>query len=129
MLDDDQFQTLSVLGFLFRRLGLYDKAGRLYRALLALRPDDPAVLAAAAAAAVAAGEAAAALGFLDRLAHLSPTESRAWPSLFDADRTGAGSPILWLLKAKALAALGRSDEAQAAVQNYLSDLADEAKAR
>jgi tetratricopeptide (TPR) repeat protein len=128
MLDDDRFQTLSVLGFLFRRLGLNAKALRLYRALALLRPEDPATLASGAAAAIDEGEAQEALSLLDRLADLEKPGSFLGSSLLGGEIT-AGSPILWLLRAKALWALKREPEAQVAVNNYLKSLAKETEAK
>jgi tetratricopeptide (TPR) repeat protein len=116
-LDDDQFQALKVLGFLFRRLGLHDKARRLYLALLALRPDDPDLLAPAAAAALGGGRADEALGLLDRLEAAGGSP--------DPDLALAAD----LLRARAMAALDRPDEARAAAGRYLGRLAAKDGAR
>ncbi|MDR2302066.1 MAG: hypothetical protein LBF38_08520 [Deltaproteobacteria bacterium] len=104
MLDDEQFQTLLVLGFLFRRLGLVDKACRLYRVLIAIRPDDRSVLTPAAAAALEEGRPEDALEFLDRF-------DDGWP--------GEAAAVNYLIRAKALAALDKNLEASAAVKEYL----------
>ncbi|MDR2387528.1 MAG: hypothetical protein LBE80_08105 [Deltaproteobacteria bacterium] len=108
MLDEEQFQTLLVLGFLFRRLGLYEKAARLYRVLIAMRPDDGSVLSPAAASALDEGRPEEALEFLDRF-------DDGWP--------GQAGPVNYLIRAKALAALGKNLEASAAISEYLKGLA------
>ncbi|MDR2366682.1 MAG: hypothetical protein LBF58_01010 [Deltaproteobacteria bacterium] len=104
MLDEDQFQTLLVLGFLFRRLGLVEKAGRLYQVLIAIRPDDRSVLTPAAAAALDEGRAEEALEFLDRF-------DDGWP--------GEATAVNYLIRAKALSALHRDLEASRAIGEYL----------
>jgi tetratricopeptide (TPR) repeat protein len=106
MLDRDQVATLTVLGFLFRRLGRPDKAGRLYGALLAFNPKDRDVLAPAAAAALDDGRPEEALALLDQLDV--------------ADE--ALKPILSLLRAQALSRLDRPEEASAAALAYLDGL-------
>ena len=102
MISDDQFRTLMVLGFLFRRLGLDDKAWRLYEALSALRPDDPSLLAPAAAAALGTERPREALERLDRLAGSQAPEAAHW-----------------LMRAQALSALGREGEAREAAKRCL----------
>jgi tetratricopeptide (TPR) repeat protein len=116
-LDEDQFRALLVLGFLFRRLGLNDKARRLYRALLALRPDHPDLLAPAAAAALGDGRGDEALSLLDRL--------EAAGGSVDLERRLASN----LLRAQALAALDRPEEARVAAHRYLEGLAAKDGAR
>jgi hypothetical protein len=111
MLDEDKFQTMMVLGFLFRRLGMSGKAAELYRALLADRPDDPAPLAPLAAADLAEGRAGEALGLLDRL---------------EAGGPGNLPAAHWLMRAKALAALGRDGESSAMVKRFIEVRAAEA---
>ncbi|MDR2441944.1 MAG: hypothetical protein LBE31_00295 [Deltaproteobacteria bacterium] len=110
MLDDDQFKTLLVLGFLFRKLGLDDKASRLYQTLLALRPDDPSLLAPAAAAALAEGRGEDSLDLLERL---------------EASGSQNFQPVHWLIRAKAYAALERPEEAHKAALKYIEGLPNE----
>lgn len=121
MLDDGQFQTLLALGFLFHRLGLDDKARRLYQTLLSLRPNDRSVLTPAAAAALGEGKASEALALLDRLDE-SQRADLGHPE--DGDLSQKFEPVLWLMRAQALSALDRGEEASAAVRKYLQGLND-----
>jgi hypothetical protein len=99
-------ETLSVLGYLYLRMGELDRAGRLFAALLAVTgdaaPDHSARLAHAGLAAVDVerGEAASALEHLHEAMAGQVLSSR--------------SAALHLLRAKALWRQGRESEARQA---------------
>jgi predicted Zn-dependent protease len=105
-LSGDEQLSLRILGFLYLRLGFFDRAARLFRALLALCPEDAAVARSLAAAQLEAGNPESALELLEKppLAGLS------------------GEALLLLLKARALWRLERSAEARAAMDDYLAAL-------
>ena len=111
----DERRTLSVLAFLFLRMGAAERAARLYEALLALideaRQEDETgslarerrlALAGLATARLDAGAAPEALGLLGSRAALSTREA-----------------ALHLLKAQILWALDRKTEAHAARDRFL----------
>ena len=100
-LDEGQWTALSVLGFLYLRLGDWERAERLWKALAAIRPGDESALASLAAAALGRGDWAAALERLERIP------------------AGAGDHLR-LMKAQALWNLGRNGEAEAAAAEYLA---------
>ena len=114
-LSSEERRALHVLGYLLLRMGLYDRAGRVYAALVA-DPDQ-----------------------VDRLAHagLAATELErgegrtALEQLHAAMSGGALSSrqaALHLMKARALWMEGRKDEARAAVDEYLYLAGNEEKA-
>ncbi|UQZ90968.1 hypothetical protein C4J81_17800 [Deltaproteobacteria bacterium Smac51] len=105
MLNDNQLTTLKTLGFLYWRLGYFDRVERLFKALLAVRPDDAESLKLLAAAQLEQARFADALASLDKLGH------KPRPS---------GEAVIWLMRAKALWGLGREAEAGAAVDEYLN---------
>ncbi len=97
-------QALAVLAHSHRLQGQAARAAQLYEALAALHPADGAVLLGLAASQLAAGRPAPALQALEQLA-----------------LTGhAPGPAFHLLRAQALVAEGRRDEAQAAMQAALA---------
>jgi predicted Zn-dependent protease len=100
----DQTISLKVLGFLYLRLGFSDRAARLFRALLALSPEDAEVTQSLAAALLENGNAEEAL----RLLETSPL------------RADLPNPVPLLLKAQALWRLQRNEEAFAAMNAYLA---------
>ncbi len=100
-LSEGQWTALSVLGFLYLRLGDWERAERLFKALDALRPGDGSAAASLAAADLGRGDWNAALERLDRL---------------PAD---AGHHVR-LMKAQALWRLGRNGEAEAVMAEYLA---------
>lgn len=112
MLTQDQRTSLAVLGYLQYRMGRFDAARRIYGALLAVHPDDAGpdrlfrqAHTALAAIALEEGKAEGALR------HLNMIPDDDVPSTRDAASL--------LLRARALWALGREDEARNAVQKYM----------
>ena len=105
----DEKTTLSVLAFLFFRMGMEERALRVYEALAELSepgsPDRRFARAGAAAVSVEAGNGEAALAAL--------REAMKGSALSTKDAS------LYLLKARALWLLGRREEAQAARDEYL----------
>lgn len=110
-LAQDQRATLSILGYLFYRMGRLDSAAKVFAALVALAPaeaDDEITRRACATLAaieVEQGRGHEALPLLRRV-----TEGRILPS-----REAA----LHLLRARALWQQGRHEEARAAADDYL----------
>jgi tetratricopeptide (TPR) repeat protein len=105
--------SLKVLGFLYLRLGFFDRATRLFRALSALLPEDAEAALSLAAALLENGDAAEALSLLDA------------PSLADdpAGLAASGNragPAFLLLKARALWRLQKNEEALAVMDRYLA---------
>lgn len=105
-LNEGQWCALSVLGYMWLRLGNFPRAERVFRALAAVRPDDLKTSASLAAALLSQERPGDALEVVERL-----LAGRA---------PAAGEGYLWLLKAKALWRLDRRDEAASAVRNYLA---------
>jgi Flp pilus assembly protein TadD len=103
-LDQNQMTSLKVLGFLYQRLGFFDRAARLFRALFALSPEDAEVVRNLAAALIEEDDAEEALRLLD-----APSR-----------HTDAPDPALLLLKARALWRLKRNEEAFAVMNTYLA---------
>jgi predicted Zn-dependent protease len=93
---------LALLGYVYLQNARPDKAAALYAALDRIAPGQPKMLRALAVAQVGAGKAQRALDTLDRLA-----------------MAGGVDAAFHLLRAQALGALGRIDEAQAAMRSYL----------
>lgn len=110
-LTQDQRATLSILGYLFYRMGRLDSAAKVFAALIALAPaeaDDETTrraCATLAAVEVERGRGKEALPLLRRV-----MEGRTLPT-----REAA----LHLLRARALWQEGRREEARAAVDDYL----------
>jgi predicted Zn-dependent protease len=105
-LNAGQWTALSVLGFLYLRLGHWDRAERLFKALAALRPGDVQTAASLAAAALGRGDWAAALERVEKiLAGRAPAASDTY---------------LHLMKAQALWRLGRTGEAEAEAARCLA---------
>lgn len=105
VLTRDQRQTLNVLGYLFLRMGQFDRAERIFSALAALDPDDLWAQRNLAAIAVHDGNGASALRHLQAVMGGQSLSSR------DA--------ALHLLRAKALWLEGRKDEARRAVDEFM----------
>lgn len=110
-LAQDQRATLSILGYLFYRMGRLDSAAKVFAALIALAPaeaDDETTRRACATLAsieVERGRGQEALPLLRRV-----TEGRVLPSR---------EAVLHLLRARALWQQERREEARAAVDDYL----------
>ena len=109
-LTEDEKKTLSVLGFLFFRLGMEDRARRFYETIAELSapgtPDFRFAKAGLAAAALEAGDAETALKEMRDALAGGPLSTR--------DAT-----LHWL-RSRALWALGRKEEARAARETFLS---------
>lgn len=109
-LTEDEKKTLSVLAFLFFRLGMEDRARRFYETIAELSapgtPDFRFAKAGLAAAALEAGDAETALREVREALAGGPLSSR--------DAT-----LHWL-RSRALWALGRKEEARAARETFLS---------
>lgn len=103
---DDERRTLHVLAWLYLRMGLADRAGRVYAVLAESIPTDRKACAGLAAVELAAsdGDGRTALALLDR----------AMAGMIPATRDAG----LYLLRAQALWRAGRVDEARAAVRTY-----------
>ena len=103
-LEPDQFETMKVLGFLYLRLGLAERAARLFQALAALAPEDPEAALSLAAATLEAGRPEEALALFHRppLAALPPSTAAR------------------LLKARALWRLGRQEETYKIMEEHLA---------
>lgn len=110
-LAQDQRATLSILGYLFYRMGRLDSAAKVFAAIIALAPaeaDDETTRRACATLAaieVERGRGQEALPLLRRV-----TEGRVLPSR---------EAVLHLLRARALWQQERREEARAAVDDYL----------
>lgn len=100
----DQRKTLNVLGYLFLRMGRFDRAKRVFTALAALDPDDAWAKRNLAAIDVREGDGASALR------HLQASLGNEALSSRDA--------ALHLLRAKALWLEGRKNEARRAVDEF-----------
>lgn len=109
-LTEDEKKTLSVLAFLFFRMGMEDRARRFYETIAELStpgtPDFRFAKAGLAAAALEAGDAETALREV--------REALAGEPLSTRDAT-----LHWL-RSRALWALGRKEEARAARETFLS---------
>ena len=101
----EQRSALNVLGYLFLRMGLFERARRVFSALAALNPHDHWAQRNLAAIAMHAGDGAAALRHLQQALHEGPL------STSDA--------ALHLIRAKALWLEGRKDEARGAINEFL----------
>ncbi len=103
-------RTLSVLGYLYLRMGRHESARRTFAAIAALLPDDAPkaevslVYRNLAAVAMAEGDGAAALDHLHKA--------------LDGMVLTSADAALHLLRAQALWQQGRHDEAQGAVETY-----------
>lgn len=109
-LTEDEKKTLSVLAFLFFRMGMEDRARRFYETIAELStpgtPDFRFAKAGLAAAALEAGDAETALREV--------REALAGGPLSTRDAT-----LHWL-RSRALWALGRKEEARSARETFLS---------
>ena len=109
-LTQEQRNTLSILGYLYYRMGRLDNAATVFAALDKLAPEGMDAISRRAAATLAAietdrGNAEKALQLLPRVMDGQPLSTR--------------HAALHLLRARALWQQGRKDEARAAVNEYL----------
>ncbi len=103
-LTQNQRLALLMLGYLYLRMGLDKRAEKLFVALTALDENDGRARRGLAAACLALGKGEAALEHVDRAIGSAPLPSRDAP--------------LYLLRAKALWLIGRTDEAKNAVNAW-----------
>jgi predicted Zn-dependent protease len=99
---EQEQSLLNLLGYVFLQSARPEKAAVVLGALDALAPGQPGVLRALVLAQLRSGKAERALAVLDQLA-----------------MAGGVDAAFHLLRAQALAALGRPDEAAVAMQNYV----------
>ena len=104
ILNPAQVTSLKVLGFLYLRLGAFDRAGRLFQALARLFPEDAEIAKSLAAAELETGHAERALSLLSA------------PPLAEL----TSDPALLLLKARAHWRLEQNEAAFAVMDVYLS---------
>ena len=105
-LTQEQRNTLSILGYLYYRMGRLDNAATVFAALDKLAPEGMDAISRRAAATLAAIETAEkALQLLHRV--------------MDGQTLSTRHAALHLLRARALWQQGRKDEAKAAVNEYL----------
>ena len=109
-LTQEQRNTLSILGYLYYRMGRLDNAATVFAALDKLAPEGMDAISRRAAATLAAietdrGNAEKALQLLHRV--------------MDGQTLSIRHAALHLLRARALWQQGRKDEARAAVNEYL----------
>lgn len=108
MLTADEQKSLHILGYLYFRMGLYEKAERLLKALLIVTENNPqerSVFALLAAVSIMQKKGAAALEYLE--------------NVFDGNVLTGRKVIYYLLKAQALFLENRSDEARNMLDMYL----------
>jgi hypothetical protein len=106
-LDREHVVSLKVLGFLYLRLGIADRAARLFQALLALFPEDAEAALSLAAALLENGDAEAALDLLET-------------PLLAAEPASSAPPAFLLLKARTLWRLQKKEEAFLVMDRYLA---------
>ena len=104
-----QRDALWNLGYVYLRHRQADKARTVFAALCALFPHQPAFALALAYAELLAGRPRQALAGLDRTRQQQPQQTAL----------GGAEAVLRLLRGRALAALGRDDEARRELQHYL----------
>ncbi len=108
MLTIDEQKSLHILGYLYFRMGLYEKAERILSALLASvehHPYDSGVFALLASVSILQKKGAAALEYLE--------------NVFDGNVLTGKKVIYYLLKAQALFLENRTDEARNMLDMYL----------
>lgn len=108
MLTADEQKSLHILGYLYFRMGLYEKAERLLKALLIVTENNPqenSVFALLAAVSIMQKKGAAALEYLE--------------NVFDDNVLTGRKVIYYLLKAQALSLENRNDEARNMLDMYL----------
>lgn len=105
LLSLEQRRALNVLGYLFLRMGQFERAGRVFSALAALDPKDRWARRNLAAIAMHAGDGAAAIRHLQQALPEGPLST--------------GDAALHLIRAKALWLEGRKDEARGAINEFL----------
>ena len=106
ILSAQQRQALLVLGYLFLRMGAFDRAAVVYQALAGQNPADREARRNLAYARLKLGDARAALD-----------ELRA---AMDGGPLSTAQAALHLIRAQALWNLGRTDEARRAIDAYLA---------
>lgn len=104
-LSAEQRKTLYILGYLFLRMGLFDRAKRVFSALAALDPKDRWTRRNLAAIEVQEGNGAAALRHLQ--------------ASMEGEALSSRDAALHLLRAKALWLEERKDEAHRAVDEFI----------
>ena len=104
-LTQEQRNTLSILGYLYYRMGRLDNAATVFAALDKLAPEGMDAAATLAAIETDRGNAEKALQLLHRV--------------MDGQTLSTRHAALHLLRARALWQQGRKDEARAAVNEYL----------
>lgn len=108
MLNIDEQKSLHVLGYLYYRMGLYEKAEKLLKSLLVMTqnsPYDKSIFALTASLAIMQKNGAQALEYLQYL--------------FDGSLYVGKEACYYLLKAQALYLEDRKDEAKDALDKYL----------
>ena len=104
-LSAEQSKTLLILGYLYVRMGHYERAKRIFSALAALNPDDAWARRNLAALAVQEGDGASALRHLQVVFAQGPLTTR--------------DTALYVLQAQALWLEGRKDEARHALDEFV----------
>ena len=104
-LNPEQRSAFNVLGYLFLRMGQFERAGRVFSALAALDPKDRWARRNLAAIAMHSGDGAAVLRHLQQALPQGPLST--------------GDAALHLIRAKALWLEGRKDEAKGAINEFL----------
>lgn len=108
MLSLDEQKSLHILGYLYYRMGLYEKAENILKSLLIMtenNPYDKSIFALTASLAVMQKNGAQALGYLEYL--------------FDGSVFTGKKSCYYLLKAQALYLENRRDEAKDIMDMYL----------
>lgn len=108
MLTLDEQKSLHILGYLYFRMGLYEKAERILCALLEVvenKPYDTSVFALLAAVSIVQKKGSAALKYLE--------------NVFDGNVLTGKKVIYYLLKAQALFLENRTDEARNMLDMYV----------
>lgn len=108
MLTLDEQKSLHILGYLYFRMGLYEKAERILKALLAVtenNPYDSSVFALLASICILQKNGSEALSCLE--------------NVFDTNVLTGRKVIYYLLKAQALFLENRNDEARNMLDMYL----------
>lgn len=108
MLNIDEQKSLHILGYLYYRMSLYEKAEKILKSLLVMtenNPYDKSIFALTASLAIMQKNGAQALEYLQ--------------NLFDGSVFVGRQACYYLLKAQALYLEGRRDEAKDTLDKYL----------